>query len=223
MSRFAALLLTTLLMPVAWAGPTIDLAAEASRPANNDLVRAVVFAEASGSDPAELARRIHQDISEALRLIKAQAGISVKTGNQNSYPVYGNNRRIDSWRMHTELLLESKDVAALSSLLGRLQQMKLGLGQVSQLPSEATRLAVEEEATRDALKAFERRAAVIAGSLGKSYRIKHMSIQQAGQQVPVMAMRASRAVMMADAAPAPLEAGESTLTVSISGQIEIAD
>ena len=223
MSRFAPLLFTTFLMPAAWAGPTIDLAAEASRPASNDLVRAVVFAEASGSEPAELARRINQDIGEALRQIKAQAGISVRTGNQNSYPVYGNNRRIDSWRMHAELLLESKDVAALSSLLGRLQQMKLGLGQVSQLPSEATRLAVEEEATRDALKAFERRAAVIASSLGKSYRIKHMSIQQAGQQVPVMAMRASRAVMMADAAPAPLEAGESTLTVSISGQIEIAD
>jgi uncharacterized protein YggE len=51
-----------------------------------------------------------------------------------------------------------------------------------------------------------------------------MSIQQAGQQMPVMAMRAGRAAMMAaDAAPAPLETGESTLSVNINGQIELAD
>lgn len=217
-------LLATLLSSHVLAGATIDLSAEATLPAANDLVRATVYAEANGSDPAELARRVNQDISEALRLIRSQTGIIVKSGQQQTYPVYGNNRRIESWRMHSELQLESKDTAALSALLGRLQQMKLALGQVSQLPSDATRRAVEEAATQEAIKAFERRAGVIASTLGKSYRIKQMSVQQAGQQMPVMAMRASRAVMMAaDAAPAPLETGESTLSVNISGQIELAD
>ena len=40
---------------VAQAGTTVDLAAEASRPAANDQVQAVVFVEARGANPAVLA------------------------------------------------------------------------------------------------------------------------------------------------------------------------
>lgn len=216
-------LLTLLVASSTFAGATIDLSAEAQLPAANDLLKAVVYSEANGSDPAEIARRVNQEIAEALRLIKSKASITVKTGNQHTYPVYGNNRRIDSWRMHSELLLESKDIATLSELLGRLQQMKLALGNVSQSPSSSTRLEVEEAATREAIKAFERRAGVIAQTMGKPYRIKQMNIQQVGSFPPVMPMRAARAMLTADAAPAPIEAGESMLTVSITGQIELTD
>lgn len=216
-------LLTLLVASSTFAGATIDLSAEAQLPAANDLLKAVVYSEANGSDPAEIARRVNQEIAEALRLIKSKTSITVKTGNQHTYPVYGNNRRIDSWRTHSELLLESKDIATLSELLGRLQQMKLALGNVSQSPSSSTRLEVEEAATREAIKAFERRAGVIAQTMGKPYRIKQMNIQQAGSFPPVMPMRAARAMLTADAAPAPIEAGESMLTVSISGQIELTD
>ena len=53
-----ALCAGTLLAAGALAGTTVDLTAEASRPAANRMVRATVFAEASGSNPAELARRV---------------------------------------------------------------------------------------------------------------------------------------------------------------------
>lgn len=215
--------LAGLLLAPALAGPTIDLSAEASRPAANDLVKAMVYAEANGSEPAEVARRVNQEIAEALRLIKSKAAVTVKSGHQHTYPVYGNNRRIEGWRMHAELLLESKEITTLSELLGRLQQMKLALGNVSQSPAEATRRDVEEAATRDAIQAFERRATVVASALGKTYRLRQLSIQQAGSQPPVMPMRAMRAMAMNDAAPLPVEAGESLLTVSVSGQIELVD
>ena len=65
-----ALLTGTLLCTAAGAGTTVDLTAEASRPAANDMVRATVFAEASGSNPAELARRVNQDIAEGLKVIR---------------------------------------------------------------------------------------------------------------------------------------------------------
>ena len=61
---FGALLGGALLAAGATAGTTIDLTAEASRPATNDMVRATVYAEASGSNPAELARRVNQDSSK---------------------------------------------------------------------------------------------------------------------------------------------------------------
>ncbi|MGB8883418.1 MAG: SIMPL domain-containing protein, partial [Azonexus sp.] len=86
-----ALLTGMLLCTAAGAGTTVDLTAEASRPAANDMVRATVFAEASGSNPAELARRVNQDIAEGLKIIKAKPGISVKSGHQSTFPVYGQN------------------------------------------------------------------------------------------------------------------------------------
>lgn len=218
-----ALLTGMLLCTAAGAGTTVDLTAEASRPAANDMVRATVFAEASGSNPAELARRVNQDIAEGLKVIKARPGVSVKSGSQSTFPVYGQNQKIESWRVHSELILESRDAAAVSELLGQLQQKRLAVSGVSQLPTPETRRKVEDEATRDAIAAFRQRAAVVAEVLGKPYKIRHLSIQQSGQMPPMPIMRASRA-MAADAAPPlPMEAGESLVTTTVSGQVELAD
>ncbi len=217
------LLVGALFSAAALAGTTVDLSAEASRPAANDMVRATVFAEASGSNPAELARRVNQDITEGLKVIKAKPGISVKSGRQSTFPVYAQNQKIESWRMHSELVLESRDAAAVSELLGQLQQMRLAVSGVSQLPTPETRRKVEDEATREAIGAFRQRAAVVAEVFGKPYKIRHLSIQQSGQMPPMPMLRAGRAAMAADAAPMPLEAGESLVTTNVSGQIELAD
>jgi predicted secreted protein len=219
----AAALCSVLMFSPAFAGTLIELSAEASRSAANDQVRAVVFSEATGANPSEVSRRVNQEIAEALKVIKAKSGITVKSGQQSTYPVYAKEQKIEGWRMRSELILESKDLGAVSDLLGKLQQMKLAVGNVSQMPSAETRRQVEDETTRDAIRAFQSRAAVVADQLGKKWKIKEMNIQQSGQS-PQPMMRAARGVaMMAEAAPAPLEAGESQLTTSIHGQIELAD
>ena len=219
-----ALLTGMLLCTAAGAGTTVDLTAEASRPAANDMVRATVFAEASGSNPAELARRVNQDIAEGLKVIKARLGVSVKSGRQSTFPVYSQNQKIESWRIRSELILESRDAAAVSELLGQLQQMRLAISDVSQLPTPETRRKVEDEATREAIAAFRQRAAVVAEVLGKPYKIRHLSIQQSGQMPPMPMLRASRAIAAEAAAPpVPMEAGESLMTTTVSGQVEVAD
>lgn len=215
-----AVSLAVLALPVQ--ATTVDLAAEASRPASNDQVRAVVFAEAHGANPAELARRVNQDVATALQLIRGKNGVSVKTGHQSTYPVYGRDQKIENWRMRSELVLESRDLGAVSELLGELQQRRLAVGQVSQMPSAETRRKVEDEATRDAIKAFQERASVIADTLGKKWTIKQLSVSQQGGAMPMPVFRAAKA-MMADAMPAPMEAGESQLTTTVSGQIELVD
>lgn len=212
------------LSPFVCAGTTIDLNAEASRPAANDMVRASVYSESTGNNPAELARRVNQEISGALKVIKTKSAVSVKSGQQSTYPVYGQGQKIESWRMRSELILESKELATVSELIAKLQQMRLALGSVNQLPSPEIRRQVEDETTRDAIRAFQSRAEVVADQLGKKWKIKHLSIQQGGG-MPMPIMRSSRNAMMAEAAPAPapLEAGESLLTTTISGQVELAD
>jgi len=218
------LLLTGMLLcTIAGAATTVDLTAEASRPAANDMVRATVFAEASGNNPAELARRVNQEIAEGLKVIKDKPGVSVKSGRQSTFPVYGQNQKIDGWRIHSELMLESRDVAALSELLGQLQQMRLAVSGINQLPTPETRRKAEDEATREAIANFRQRAAVVAEVLGKTYKIRHLSIQQSGQMPPMPMLRASRTMAAEAPAPIPLEAGESVVTTTVSGQVEVAD
>lgn len=205
------------------AGALIDLAAEAGRPAANDMVRASVYSEASGSNPADLARQVNGNIGEALKLIREKKGVTVKSGNQSTYPIYTQSRKIDGWRMRSELLIESRDFGAVSELLGRLQQMRLAVGDIAQMPSPETRRQVEDEAMREAIRAFQNRAAVVAEQLGKGWKIKQMHINQGGGS-PVPIMRGARAAMLAaEAAPAPIEAGESTITTNVTGQIELDD
>ncbi|WP_374277924.1 SIMPL domain-containing protein [Azonexus sp.] len=221
MLRLSTALVLCLAAAGAGAGTLVDLSAEASRPAANDQVRARVYSEASGANPAELARRVNRDVAEALKLIRARAGISVKSGAQSTWPVYGREQKIDGWRLRSELVLETRDTAAISELLGELQQMRLAVGEVSQSPSPETRRQVEDETTRDAIRAFQARAALVAGQLGKTWQIRQLNIGH-GHQAPVPVFRAMKA-MAAEAAPVPLEGGESLLTTTVSGQIELAD
>ena len=101
--------------------------------------------------------------------------------------------------------------------------MRLAVGEVSQLPSPETRRQVEDQAMRDAIRAFEQRAAVVAEQLGKGWKLKQLHINQGGG-MPVSIMRAGRGVAMAaEVMPAPIEAGESLITTQISGQIELTD
>ena len=117
---------------------------ESSRSAPNDQFRAQLYHEASDTSPAELARKVNAVIAQAVQTGRGYPAVKVRTAGSNTYPVYGkNSRNIEGWRMRADLLLESKDSAAISELLARLQQMKLALGNVSQMPSPATRKEVE--------------------------------------------------------------------------------
>ncbi|MCL2635691.1 MAG: SIMPL domain-containing protein [Betaproteobacteria bacterium] len=221
---FAALLATSL-FATAHAGPLIELSAEASQSAANDLLRASVFAEASGGNPADLARQINQDIGEALKLIRGYPAIAVRSGQQNTFPVYSQQQKLESWRMRSELLLETKDAAAVSELLGKLQAKRLAVGSLSQLPSPATRTAAENAATREAINAFHTRAGLIAEQFGKPYQIKQLRVLQQGSFQPPLPITRAASPLMATASAPPMliEAGESQVTTNISGQIELSD
>ncbi|HMW18272.1 MAG TPA: SIMPL domain-containing protein [Accumulibacter sp.] len=219
-----ALLCATPLSTAAPAAPsatTIDLSADASRLANNDLARATVFAEASGATPGELARKVNSLVAEGLKTAKTYTSVKTRSGATHTYPSYGKSGKIDAWRMRSDLLLESSDTAALSELLGQLQN-SLAVANLVMVPAPATLKKAENEAIVDAITAFRARAAVIAEALGKSYRIKQLSINSSGRPME-MPMLKTRGMLAAEAAPMPIEAGDSQITANISGQIELLD
>lgn len=203
--------------------PTVELAAEASGPAANDLAVAVLYAERSGTSAAAVAREVNRDIAAGLELARTQGAVKVQSSNVSTWPVYGKDGqgRIAAWRMRSELRLESTDTAAMSELVGKLQET-LALAQLGMEPAPETRRKAVADVTVDALRAFEVRARLIADTLGRRHRIAHLSVADHGLQPPPMP-RMRAAVMAAEATPAPLEGGESRVSVQVSGRIELLD
>ncbi|WP_153109410.1 SIMPL domain-containing protein [Propionivibrio limicola] len=212
--------LAFVLSATASAGPiTVELTADASRPAVNDLFRATVAAEATNDTPAELARNVNRLIGEALKTARAYPAVKTQSGSSSTQPVYSKSGKIEAWRMRSELTLESADMAHLSELLGKLQ-LTLAVSGLSMQPSPETRKKAENEAIVDAIAAFKARARIVADSLGKPYTIKQLAITTSGRITPPM-MRAAAKSMSYESAPMPIEAGDTQISVTASGQIEL--
>jgi predicted secreted protein len=226
--RVALLVLALLTLPAVAAetdkktGTLVDFRVELQKSVPNDLGRASAYAETTGASPEEVARKLKATLGEALAVARAQPGVTVKSGGTHTTPVHAKGgRSIEAWRMRSELLLESRDAAALSTAVGKLQPL-LAIGSLQFLPAPETRRQVEDEATAEAIAAFRAKAERIGSAMAKTWRIRSMNIGSAGHFAPPMAlMRAS--AMAVEAAPMPVEAGESQLTINIAGQIELLE
>jgi predicted secreted protein len=230
MPLFARLLVVSLIAGLSATGSAVSAAeaprynqihfqVERSRPVDNDRMRATLAVTVEDSNAAQLADRINHTMDWALKTAKAQPEIEVHTGGYRSFPVYS-KEKIQRWRGTQELILEGTDFAALGGLIGRLQE-RLQVASIDFSVSPARRAAAEDELIVQALDAFKRRAVLVRKNLAaKGYRIVDVSIStDGGQLVPIM-MRAASLTSTSPAPPA-LEAGTSTLRVSVSGVIEL--
>ena len=208
----------------AHASATITLSAQASQQASNDLATASLYHEVSGSDPAGLAGKLNAQIATALDWAKAYQDIEVRSGTSSTYPVYRNGEaELATWRMRSEIQLETRNLAALSELLGKLQEV-LKISNLQLQPAPETRDMAADTAAREAIKAFERRAAGLADALAKDYRIRHLTVDYEGvpsYHPPVM--RGLAMAAEAAAAPMPFESGSSDVVVTVSGTIELIE
>ncbi len=200
----------------------IDLSGEATVTAANDLARATAFAEASGPTPGgATAQEVNRQIEAALAKAKKYPQVSVRSGNISAYPEYNSKSSVKSWRVRSELLLETRDMTALSALLGELQET-LGIAELRLMPAPETRQKAEDEAILKAMAAFKERAALMAGAMGKSYAIRRLVLNGSSSR-PLPGFGADNMVMQARKMAAPVEAGESQVSVMVGGTIELVD
>jgi len=209
-------------LPARPSGTLIDFRVDVQKSVPNDLGRATAFAEMTGDDPAEVARKVKVAIADGLATAKTQTGLTVKSGATHTYPIYAKGgRSIESWRMRSEIILESRDAAALSATVGKLQST-LGISNINFSPAAETRRKAEDDATLEAIDAFRAKAERIAATMKIPFRIRQMSVSGSGHAPPPMPMYRA-AAMAAEAAPMPVEAGESNVSVGVAGQIELID
>ena len=214
-------------IPTTWAAEEalsynqIHFQVERSRPVDNDRMQATLNVTGEDGNAARLADQINRNMDWALKTAKAYPKVQSRTASYQTHPVYDKDK-IQRWRATQELLLEGAEFAQLGELIGKLQE-RLQVAAITFSVSPERRAMVEDELIAKALEAFKQRAELVRKQLSaKSYRIVTVSINQDGVvPIPRPMLRAKGMMEMSSVAAPAVEAGTSTLSVGVSGIIEL--
>ena len=198
----------------------VQLQAQQTESVGNDTMHVSMNSFGEARDPAALASRINKDMAWALEIARRYEDVTVGTGGYRTSPVYKDNA-LQGWRGEQSLELEGRDNRAMSRLVGELQD-KLRVSAMSFSVSDGKRTAVENRLIGQALDAFKARAAIVVGNLHASgYRIVDLSIGTAAPRPPVPYPVGVMAASMKPESRVAVESGESDISVSVSGNIEL--
>ncbi|WP_153099888.1 SIMPL domain-containing protein [Paraburkholderia hayleyella] len=201
----------------------LSLNAQSSMDVPQDTVHITLFYEQEAKDPATLTTALNQHADAALQKAKGVTGVTAHTGSFSIGPSNNRDGRISAWRGRTEVVLESHDFAAASKLAGQMAPgMQVGDVQFSLSP-EAQR-AAEQKLTGQAIATFRQQASSAAQAFGYgSYSIREVNVGRNGGISPRPMMMSVRAMSSdnAQSAPVPIEGGTTTVTVSVSGSVQM--
>lgn len=220
-----ALLLCLLLAPAAVAAQApetlfnlVTLNAQAEREVPNDLLSAVLAAEAEGADPAQIANELNRAMQQALAIAKTYRGVNARSGSYQTYPIYDKNR-VTRWRARQELRLDSADFAALTQLIGKLQASLVVTGMTLSVSPEARRQA-EHALIPEALAAFDERARLVRDAMkAKGHRVRDIQISGSEPVRPVFA--AARSMAAQSMVPPAVEPGTTRILITVSGTVQL--
>lgn len=200
-----------------------QLSASGSVEVQQDLLSIAMSTTRDGADASAVQTQLKQALDTALaqaRQAAAPGQMDVRTGAFNLQPRYGKDGKINGWQGSTELVLEGRDFPRITATAGKIQT--LTLANVGFALSREQRAKVEGEAQALAIERFKGRAADVAKAFGfGSYTLREVAIGSNDQGSPrpyAMAMQARSA--MSDA-PVSVEAGKSTVTVTVSGSVQM--
>ena len=200
-----------------------QLSASGSVEVQQDVLSISMTTTRDGADAGAVQTQLRQALESALAQAKSAAAagqMDVRTGNFSLYPRYGKDGKINGWQGSTELVLEGKDFARITSTAGKIQT--LSLAGVSFTLSREQRARVEGEAQTQAIERFKTKAGEIARSFGfTGYSLREVSINANDQgNFPRPRVMSMAKAEMADS-QVPVEAGKSTVLVTVSGSVQM--
>ena len=198
----------------------IRFQAQTSESIANDRMQVILNAYGEDDEPSRLAGKINQDMEWALEKVRTEKAVKASSGGYQTFPVY-RKEVVIGWRGRQDLTLESGDVSALSRLVGQLQE-RLQVRSMSFSVSDETRSAVENRLIGEALDAFKERARIVQKNFqAKGYRLVDLNINTSSPVPPPIPRGMVRMASAEEQAPVSVEAGESKVTVSVNGVIEL--
>jgi predicted secreted protein len=204
----------------------LQLSASATQDVPQDLMAVTLAVQRDGSDASSVQSQLKQVLDAALaeaRKAVRPGQLEVRTGSFGLYPRYAPKGGINGWQGRAELVLEGRDMPAISQLSGRLNGMVVA-GVAYGLARE-TREKVEAEVAAQAIARFKARAEAYARQFGfGGYGIREVTVGQADGAIMLQAaprMRAMASNAVADE-PLPVEAGKANVTVNVNGSIQMS-
>jgi predicted secreted protein len=203
----------------------VQLSASGATDVAQDWLTISLNTTRQGPDAAIVQAQLKTALDAALAQARpqVQAGqLELRTGIFSLYPRYGSDSKINGWQGSTELVLEGRDFPRISALAGKLAT--LTLGNVSFSLSREQRQKVEAEVQAQAIERFKAKAADIARGFGfVAYSLREVTVSAADQGISpvrprVMALEARAATAES---PVPVEAGKSSVTVTVSGSVQL--
>lgn len=202
----------------------VQLTATGSVDVQQDLLVLTLSTVRDGKDAAVVQSQLRQALDAAVLEARRNAEpgqMDVRTGNFSLFPRYNQNSQISGWQGNTELVLEGRDFARITNTAARISTMTIGQVAFSLSPQQGSK--VEREAQSLAIENFKTQAADLTHAFGfADFTLREVSVNSnsyaPGPRPRMMAMEAKSA--MADA-PIAVEAGKSTVTVNVSGSVQM--
>lgn len=202
----------------------VQLSANAAVEVQQDVLTINMSATREGADANAVQTQLKTALDAALQEAKKTASsgqLDVRTGNFSLYPRYSREGKINSWQGSTELVLEGRDFAKISAAAGKIQT--LTVANVAFSLSREQRTKVETDAQHIAIERFRAKAGDIAKSFGmSSYTLREVAVNAGDQGYSPRPRMAEMSMKMASAdAAVPVEAGKSTVTVTVNGSVQL--
>jgi len=201
-----------------------QISASGSVEVQQDLLTISLTTSRDGLDAGTVQTQLRQALDVALAQARQAASpglMDVRTGNFSLYPRYGKDGKINGWQGSTELVLEGKDFLRITGTAGKIPT--LSMGSIGFALSRDQRAKVEGEAQAQAIERFKAKAGEVSSAFGLGgYALREVSINTNDQgfmpRPRAMAMSAKSDMVEA---PVPVEAGKSTVLVTISGSVQM--
>ena len=201
----------------------VQLSADGQVEVAQDMLSMTLSSTKEGSDPAAVQNQLKAALDTALAEARKNASpgqMDVRTGSFGLYPRYSKDGKIASWQGSAELVLEGRDFTRITTTAGRISTMTLartGFGL-----SREQRAKVEGDAQSQAIERFKAKATDLSRSFGfKGYTLREVAVNTSDSSpMPRPRMMAMEAKAASDS-PVPVEAGKSTVTVNVSGSVQM--
>jgi len=199
---------------------TVQLAAEARSNIPNDEMSVVLAVERSGTDMREPNDTVLGLLNKALEEAKRHNRVKSQMGSIATQPLWVDGKA-SGWQVHGDIVLVSQDFPALSELASRLSQF-MQIGSVRFQLSVGKRKSEETRLISEVADNFHARAKSLTSALGfQKYTLRELMLSNSSNLPgPRPRTLGTAAPMAMSAATVPIEAGESSVVLTLSGTVE---
>ncbi|MDM0040908.1 SIMPL domain-containing protein [Variovorax sp. J22G21] len=201
----------------------LQLSASGTVEVQQDLLSMTLSTTRDGTDAAAVQSQLKAALDTALTEARktAQPGqLDVRTGNFSLVPRYTREGKINGWQGSTELVLEGRDFPRITQAAGRITT--LNVGNVGFALSREQRTKVEVEAQTIAIDAFKQKAGELAKGFGfGGYTLREVSVNSNQGDPGRPRMMAAQAKSFSSDAAVPVEAGKTSVVVTVSGSVQL--